>query len=390
MAEQAVATQLPDTGGRFTAALASVDAQTGAVKALIGGPGFDEFEYDIATQGVGRQPGSSFKPFVLAAALETGWISPRDTIRGSEPCTFDPEDFPDWLASEWSPSNYEGTRGGTLDLYGSTKYSLNCAFARLILLIGPDKAMDMARRLGITTNLDPPVPSSALGSREVYPLDMAVAYATFATEGVRHRPYLVEEVLDRKGEVLLRGRDDGERVITVDLARTVTDVLRGPMSSGGTGASADFGRPVAGKTGTSNRSADAWFVGYTPQLSTAVWMGASEGRVPMENVGGRARVTGGSFPAAIWRAYMAPAHEGLPVADFGEPPPSAPSKYLPVGPDDRARAPSAPRTTRRRTTATTAPPAPAPAPAPSPAPAQGGGGNGRGTGGGGGPGRPDG
>src|SRR5918997_4824308 len=303
LAEQAVATQLPDTGGRFAAALASVDAQTGAVKALVGGAGFDEFEYDIATQGVGRQPGSSFKPFVLAAALETNLISPRDTIRGSEPCTFQPEDFPEAnLSTEWSPSNYEGTRGGTLDLYGSTKYSLNCAFARLILLIGEERAMDMARRLGITTNLEPPVASSALGSREVYPLDMAGAYAPFAAQGVRHRPYLVEEVIDRDGEVILRERDEGEQVISTDIARTVTDVLRGPVSSGGTGASANFGRPVAGKTGTSNESADAWFVGYTPQLSTAVWMGAPEGQVPMENVGGRSRVTGGSFPAAIWRA----------------------------------------------------------------------------------------
>jgi penicillin-binding protein 1A len=390
LAEQAVASQLPDTGGRFAAAMASVDSQTGAVRALVGGPGFDNFEYDIATQGVGRQPGSSFKPFVLAAALETGLIGARDTIRGSEPCRFEPEDFPDWLSAEWDPQNYEGTRGGTLDLYGATKYSLNCAYARLILLIGPDRAMDMAQRLGITTNLDPPVPSSALGSREVYPLDMASAYSTFATEGVRHRPFLVAEVTDRNGEVLLRGRDRGRRVITADLARTVTDILRGPVSSGGTGASANFGRPVAGKTGTSNRSADAWFVGFTPQLSTAVWMGSPEGRVPMENVGGRARVTGGSFPAAIWRAFMAPAHDGLPVIDFAEPPPAPPSKYLAVGPDDRAPSQTTRRTVRRSTSTTAAPPPPT-----VPAPAEGGdrgggnGGGGGGDGGGGGQGPPD-
>jgi membrane peptidoglycan carboxypeptidase len=216
---------------------------------------------------------------------------------------------------------------------------------------------------------------------------MAGAFASFASEGVRHKPYLVEEVRDRKGEVLMRGRDDGERAITPELARTVTDVLRGPVSSGGTGAAADFGRPVAGKTGTSNRSADAWFVGFTPQLSTAVWMGAPEGSIPMENVGGRARVTGGSFPAAIWRAYMAPAHDGLPVLDFAAPPPPAPGKFLAIDPADRARAEAAaaaasrPRPTiRRRTTTTTAPPPPPPAPAPE----QGGGGNGQGDGGGGG------
>jgi penicillin-binding protein 1A len=394
LAEQAVATQLPDTGGRFAAALASVDSQTGAVRALVGGPGFDRFEYDIATQGLGQQPGSSFKPFVLAAALETNLISPRDTIRGSEPCSFRHEDFPALGSTDWDPQNYEGTRGGTLDLYGATKYSLNCAYARLILLIGPDRAMDMARRLGITTNLDPPVASAALGSREVYPLDMAGAFATFASEGVRHDPYFVEEVVDRKGEVLLRGRHDGERVISADLARTVTDVLRGTVSSGGTGAAADFGRPVAGKTGTSNRSADAWFVGYTPQISTAVWMGAPEGSVPMENVGGRARVTGGSFPAAIWRAYVAPAHDGLPVVDFAAPPPPRPGKFLAVDPSDRARAAAeaadASRSRpRQRTTTTTAPPPP---PAPAPQPDQGGGGNGggnRGNGGGGGPGGGD-
>jgi penicillin-binding protein 1A len=363
------------------------------VKALVGGPGFDRFEYDIATQGLGQQPGSAFKPFVLAAALETNLISPRDTIRGSEPCSFRHEDFPALGSTDWDPQNYEGTRGGTLDLYGATKYSLNCAYARLILLIGPDRAMDMARRLGITTNLDPPVASAALGSREVYPLDMAAAYASFASEGVRHQPYLVEEVVDRRGEVLMRGRDEGEQVITPELARTVTDVLRGPISSGGTGAAANFGRPVAGKTGTSNRSADAWFVGYTPQLSTAVWMGAPEGSIPMENVGGRARVTGGSFPAAIWRAYMAPAHEGLPVLDFNGPPPAAPGKFLAVDPADRARAAAEaaraadPRREPRRTTTTTAAPPP-PAPPPNQGGGENGGGNG-GNGGGGGPGGGD-
>ncbi|MBA2624791.1 MAG: transglycosylase domain-containing protein, partial [Acidimicrobiia bacterium] len=330
LAAQAMATQLPDTGGAFAGALASVDPATGAVRALIGGPGFDRYEYNIATQGVGQQPGSSFKPIVLAAALNTGLITPNDTIQGSSPCTFEVEDFPDQIGPEdWEVENYEGTRGGTGTIRSATARSLNCAYARLLLLIGRQPVIDMAKKLGITTDLQPNA-AIALGSEVVYPLDMASVYGVFAADGLRHENYVVEEVLDRDGEVLLQQDKTPERVLTEDLARTVTDVLTGVVDGGGTGASASLGaRPVAGKTGTSQESWDAWFVGYTPQLSTAVWMGSPEGNITMANVGGRARVTGGSFPAAIWKAYMQPALDGQPVVEFAEPPdPDRPGQYL--------------------------------------------------------------
>ncbi|MDQ3147305.1 MAG: transglycosylase domain-containing protein, partial [Actinomycetota bacterium] len=351
-AEYAVATTLPDTGGVFTTSVVSVEPSTGAVRALVGGPGFETLEYNIATQGAGRQPGSSFKPFVLAAALDTGFISPRDTIRGSAPCEFDPEDYPVVGPETWEVDNYEGQSGGTLDLYGATRRSLNCAYARLVLIVGTDRAAEMASRLGITTEIGTNS-AMALGSEEVYPLDMASAYGTFAAEGVRHVPYFVEEITNRKGEVILRGRDEGTRVLSEDVSRQVTDVLRGVVT-GGTGTAAALGaRPVAGKTGTSQNSADAWFVGYTPQLSTAVWMGSSKGRVPILNVGGVPKVTGGTWPARIWSAYMGPALDGKPVESFTPPPRlTARSKQLYIQteiPDEPEPRPTA----RRRSRSTT-------------------------------------
>jgi penicillin-binding protein 1A len=282
---------------------------------MVGGPGFESAKYNITTQGIGRQPGSSFKPFVLAAALQDG-ISPKSTINAASPCSLpNPGGTPD----PWKAENYEGSGGGVMDLYSATKHSMNCAYARLALIVGLDRVASVATRVGITTPLLQ-VPSMALGSIEVRPIDMAAAYATFANDGVYAKPYVVDEVLDRNGHVVLHQKPETHRAITSATARLVTDVLRGVVQSG-TGTKARFkdGRPVAGKTGTTSDYADAWFVGYTPQLSTAVWMGSPTGTADkMRNVGG-IRVTGGSFPATIWQAYMGPALEGQPFVDFAKP-----------------------------------------------------------------------
>ena len=326
LAEAAVATTMPDTGGRFTSSVVSLDPQSGAVRALVGGPGFEQSQYNIATQGVGRQPGSSFKPFVLAAALEAGY-SARDTINGAGPCTFEPKNVPQLGSKAWEVDNYEGTSGGVVDLYGATAKSLNCAYARLVLLVSPEKAIDTAHRLGITTHLDP-VPAATLGSEEVYPLDMASAFGTFAADGVRHAPFFVSEVLDRNDKVVFQTDTTGEQVISPEIAKQVTDVLRGVVT-GGTGTRARLDKhPVAGKTGTTQDSADAWFVGYTSQLSTAVWMGSPVKRETMAQVGGVNRVTGGTWPARIWKAYMAPAMDGQPVVTFNRPPPAKRGTYI--------------------------------------------------------------
>ncbi|MDP8986778.1 MAG: penicillin-binding transpeptidase domain-containing protein, partial [Actinomycetota bacterium] len=361
LAGEAVASTLPDTGGQFTAALVSVQPGTGAVRALVGGPGFEQAKYNIATQGVGQQPGSAFKPFVLATALEQG-ISPQSTIDGRGPCRFpNPGGVPDPYEAE----NFEGSAGGVLSLVEATQRSVNCAYVRLGLIAGLEEVAATAARMGITTPLDP-VLSLPLGSKEVRPLDMAGAYATFAADGMHFPPYLVEEVLDEHGNVLFGGAPPGERAISEASARQATDVMGGVVRSG-TATAARFrdGRPAAGKTGTTSDYSDAWFAGYVPQLATAVWMGSPEGNVPMRNVGG-IRVTGGSYPARIWQAFMGPAMAGEPVVPFPPPPPGGRVEFLrlPGEAPPPSVAERAPRATVPRPPPTVARTAPAPPPAP--------------------------
>ncbi|HWH35127.1 MAG TPA: transglycosylase domain-containing protein [Acidimicrobiales bacterium] len=323
LAEESVSSVIPEGEDRFTASVVSVEPGSGAVRALVGGRGFDTDKYNIATQGVGQQPGSSFKPFVLAAAVEEG-ISPRATIDGRGPCEFD---NPGGIPDPYEVENFEGSAGGVLDLTGATRSSVNCAYVRLGKIVGLDKVVETAAELGITTELAPDL-SLPLGSREVLPIDMAGAYATFANDGVHHRPYLVEEVLDADGDPLFSTDRRGTRAVSESTARQVTGVLEGVVR-GGTATRARFsdGRPAAGKTGTTSEYSDAWFVGYVPQLSTAVWMGSPEGNVEMTNVGG-IRVTGGSYPARIWQAFMGPAMEGQEILDFPPAPPSGSTELL--------------------------------------------------------------
>ena len=335
-ATAAVSNVLPDTAGKFTAAVVAVEPGTGAVRAMIGGPGFEDAKYNIVTDGVGRQPGSSFKPIVLAAALEKG-ISPKSTINGAAPCKLPNKGgTPD----PWEVDNYEGSRGGVMDLAVATQKSMNCAYARLALVTGLSRVSRMAEKLGITTPM-PQVPSMALGSLEVRPIDMAAVYATFANDGVYAEPYIVDEVRDRDGKVLVRHEPETRRAVSQQTARTVNEILTGVITKG-TGTRARFadGRPAAGKTGTTSEYADAWFVGYTRQLSTAVWMGSPTGTEDkMTNVGG-IRVTGGSYPARIWQAFMGPAMEGLEHLGFPEPEDAEKGEYLHIeGEPDRPRRP---------------------------------------------------
>ena len=343
-ATSAVAKVLPDTHGRFTAAVVSVEPGSGAVRAMVGGAGFETAKYNIASQGIGRQPGSSFKPFVLAAALEKG-ISPRSTINGSAPCRLPNEGgTPD----PWEVDNYEGSRGGVMDIYTATKKSMNCAYARLALIVGIDRVARTARRLGITTPL-PEVPSMALGSLEVRPIDMAAAFASFANDGVYAKPYFVDEVVDRDGKVIFDQEPETHRAVSTRTARLVNDILSGVISSG-TGTRARFAddRPAAGKTGTTSDYADAWFVGYTPQLSTAVWMGSPSGTADkMDDLGG-IRVTGGTYPARIWQAYMGPAMADLDPLAFATPGEVPTGEYLHIE-GEPGRAPAATTTSTMTT-----------------------------------------
>jgi penicillin-binding protein 1A len=313
---------LPDTGGEFTAAMVAVTPSTGAVRAMVGGPGFDQYRYNLATQG-SRQPGSSFKIFVLAAALEAGLV-PDDIVNGNGPCTFpNPGGYPD----PYIANNYAGEAGGNTTITGNTQASSNCAFLRLGQFIGLDKVVDMARRMGVTTELDPRNLSLPIGSEEVHPIDMAGAAAVLANGGVRHRPYLVESVTDRDGNVLYQHESPGRQVLSRQVACLATQVLEANVQ-GGTGTAAQLSNmAAAGKTGTAQSHGDAWFVGYTPLLATAVWMGNPEARVPMLNVGGRS-VTGGSYPAEIWHAFNEPAHAGFSYQSFPTCQPTRPGRSL--------------------------------------------------------------
>jgi penicillin-binding protein 1A len=301
---------LPDTDGQFTAALVAVTPQSGAVRAMVGGPGFDQYRYNLATQG-SRQPGSSFKIFVLAAALEAGLV-PDDIVNGNGPCTFpNPGGYPD----PYIANNYAGESGGNSTITSNTQASSNCAFLRLGQFIGLDKVVDMARRMGVTTELDARNLSLPIGSEEVHPIDMAGAAAVLANGGIRHRPYLVENVTDRDGNVLYQHESPGRQILSTQNACLETQVLEANVQ-GGTGTAAQLSNmAAAGKTGTAQSHGDAWFVGYTPFLATAVWMGNPEARVPMTSVGGRS-VTGGSYPAEIWHAFNEPAHAGYAYQGF--------------------------------------------------------------------------
>ena len=323
IAEESVDRNIPNTGGKFVGALVSVDPASGAVRAMVAGEGFEQARYNLVTGrgGSGRQPGSSFKSIVLLAALENGF-GPNDTIDGRTPCTFNVPGLPD---GPYSPENYEGSKGAVGPLSDATAKSLNCAYVRLGLSLDKDgyksldKIAELAKRLGIKGKIDS-VPSMAIGSEEVTPLEMASAYAVVANDGVRHDPYFIERVLDRNGEVIDQADKEGERVISQQTARVATSVLRKVVESG-TGTKARLGnRPAAGKTGTSQEWRDAWFVGYTPQLATAVWMGAPVGQVEMRNVGG-IRVTGGSYPAQTWGAFMREALKLERIAQFPAPDP---------------------------------------------------------------------
>lgn len=325
IAQRHIDQKIPDTKGRFNAALISLEPTTGAVRAMVAGKDYAAAQFNLATgrggSGVGRQTGSSFKPIVLAAAFEKG-IGPDDTINGSEPC---PIRIKGVEPNPYKPGNYEGSRGSRGPISSATAKSLNCAFVRLGLALddNPFKSMDTvaatARRLGIPIPDDGEYgPSISLGAKEATPLQMASVYATFANDGVRKEPYFVERVLDRHGKEVLRGEQDGERVLEPNIARTINSVLR-KVVEGGTGTRArQRDRVVAGKTGTSQNWENAWFVGYTRELATAVWMGNPHMQDPMRNVGG-VRVTGGSYPARVWGAYMAEAMKGVPASSFPSP-----------------------------------------------------------------------
>jgi penicillin-binding protein 1A len=386
-ARETVANGLPDAAMPLTAAIVAIDPHSGEVRAIVGGPKYTTAAYNPAVEGA-RQPGSAFKPFTLIAALEQGY-SPNDTIDGSMPC---PIPNPGGKPDPWVPGNFEGEAFATVSLTDAMVHSVNCAYARLAQMTGLHAIADVAHRMGITAELEE-VPSMTLGTNAVPPMDMASAYATLAASGVYHRPHLIRSVEGPDGKQIFAAHDAGKQVVDANVVAMTNQVLQQVIARG-TGVAAGVpGHDVAGKTGTADDFHDAWFVGYAPELATAVWMGDPDGEVPMINVAG-INVQGGSFPARMWSAFMqrvlpAGSAAALPVPAPGSVPPGKqlqPGTPRNASPDTSAPAPpgapagggswcwtscghAGPPPPNLGSSAPAPAPAPAPGPRPAPAPA---------------------
>lgn len=353
-AEKTASDALRGTSANLEMSIVSVEPLTGFVKALVGGRDFYapggqvnlalgycptpesivrlikhapkiappcQKQDDVSGGGSGRSPGSSIKPIVLAAAFAKG-IPPTQVVDASpyqDPRCAKP-------VKGCVINNYEGASYGPVDLRTATVRSVNTAYARLgYQYVGIDNVARMAERLGITSAWYDPArhgPSYSLGGIDVSPLEMAAAYSVFAGRGRRAAPTPVLSVVDAQGNVL---EDNAVReptqVISTEVADNVTDVLREVVTSG-TGTAAALGdRAVAGKTGTSQGYGNAWFVGYTPTLSTSVWMGYKDAPRPLLGIKGVGRVAGGTIPARTWSTYMRRAMEGVPPTAFDAPAP---------------------------------------------------------------------
>lgn len=321
--------------------LVTLSPNSGAVKALALGPEAfgncpeeeDEADCDVSKLnpvvpgggGSGRQPGSSFKPIVAATALDQGYTA------GTEYDTPSGEDIDGCGTSgPYGPENYSGRDQGIVDLYAATENSVNVYFAKLARDVGPAKVAEMARSLGIehSPNLERLTGAKScsigLGTANVFPLEMASAYATFANRGVRCAPFAIQRITDRDGDVLYEHEPSCSRVLAEEDADRLVDVLQGPPSSGGTApyVGGTLDRPVAGKTGTTSDWVDAWFAGFVPQYATIAWVGfETPGSMFGVEAGGRywEKVTGGSIPARMWADYMALALKEVSAQAFADP-----------------------------------------------------------------------
>ena len=296
-----------------SSALVSIDPATGAVRAMVGGKDFDTSKYNLAVQGK-RQPGSTFKPMTMVAALAAG-IPP-----GLQFDTPSPLHITDGTGKSIDVSNYDHTGHGVIDMREATAFSINTYYVQLIQRVGPAAVVAMAHKLGITSDLQPYI-SLALGTEEVSPFELTSAYATIANQGIHCKPFAITQVFDPSGRLLASNDPQCTRVISPSVAAMATSLLEGVARHGTGAANGQIGRPAGEKTGTTDNYTDAWFAGFTPQYATVVWLGYKDSnKHPLYNIHGYEKVFGGSLPAKIWAKFMRFAHRALPVEGFPAPP----------------------------------------------------------------------
>ena len=292
--------------------LVAIRPGTGEIVALYGGRDYLARQLSDATQSIALA-GSTFKPFAIVAGLEQG-IPLTSMWNGDSPQVFDDAGKP------YEVSNYGNEGWGQIDLLYATKHSVNTIFVPLGIKVGPTAVVDVARRAGIPESVAMmPTPSVVLGVASPHVIDVANAYATFAAQGVKSKPYLVAQVIGSNKGVLYEGKPETQEVFSKEVMADLTYALKGVVT-GGTGAAAlALGRPAAGKTGTSQSNASAWFSAYTPQLAASVALFRDSASESLNGIGGLNSVTGGTFPAKIWTAFMKGALKGQPVMDFPAP-----------------------------------------------------------------------
>ena len=295
-------------------ALAAVDPRTHFVKALVGGVDYKSSQFNRATQSR-RQPGSSFKPFVYYAALASGKFSPG-TIVDDAPITYN---IPGGV---YRPQNYGGKQdfAGKMTLASSLIQSRNIPAVKLGKAVTLEKVIEIVRILGIESPMQPVI-SLPLGSIGVTPLEMAAAFATFANNGWQSKTTAILQVTDSKRNILLDNTPEPKQVLDPWATASLTTMMKGVLEPGGTGQKANIGRPAAGKTGTTSSERDVWFVGFVPQLSTAVWVGNDDYKSMGQGI------TGGDFAAPVWRSFMLKALKDEPVKYF-----PAASQFSPPSP----------------------------------------------------------
>ncbi len=292
--------------------LVAIRPGTGEIIALYGGADYLKRQLNDATQSIALA-GSIFKAFAIIAALEKG-IPLTSVWNGDSPQLFDD------LGKPYPVSNYGDEGWGQVDLLFATKHSINTVFVPLGIMAGDDLVVDVARRAGIPDSVAMmPTPSVVLGVASPRVIDVTNAYATFAAQGIKSKPYLVSRVIGPNKGVLYEGKAETQEVFSKEVMADLTYALRGVVTGGTGSAARALGRPAAGKTGTSQANASAWFSAYTPQLAASVALFRDSASESLNGIGGLTSVTGGTFPARIWTAFMKGALKGQPVMEFPAP-----------------------------------------------------------------------